>query len=176
MKSFSFRFSEEGFKNARAKPFKPLPSLKIAVEGQRYLSPEKKDVFVRFADNRPFRSARPDGRPTPPTSNPLFGHAPQHVNYDEFASSLRPEYSPEVGKGEAGFGRAETGYRKEPMLRYPDMNRRRESLSSVPDTRFVQGTTTASTFREPPEAGRQVIPKSHFIQKLLRPHFPLSFL
>ena len=28
----SFRYSEEGFKNARAEPFKPVPSLKIAVD------------------------------------------------------------------------------------------------------------------------------------------------
>eukprot|EP00093_Oithona_nana_P010243 10243.XXX_465949_464405_1 [CDS] Oithona nana genome sequencing. len=51
---------------------------------------------------------------------------------------------------EAGYGRAETGYRKEPVFRHPEMNRRRESLSAMPDTRFVQGTTTKSTFREPP--------------------------
>lgn len=131
------RFSEEGFKNARAKPYRPLPSLKIAVEGKRYLAPEKKDVFVRFADNRPFRSAKPDGRPTPPMPNPLFGHAPQHTQYD-------------AEKQEAGYGRADTGYHKEPMLKHPEMNRRRESLSAMPDTRFSQGTTNQSTFREPP--------------------------
>ena len=46
------------------------------------MSPEKKEVFVRFA-SRPSRSARPDHeRPSPPTSNPMFGHAPQHMQYD----------------------------------------------------------------------------------------------
>ena len=144
----SFRFSEEGFKNARAQPFRPVPSLKIAVEGKRYLSPEKKEVFVRFAQ-RPTRSARPDGRPSPPVTNPLFGHAPTHMEYDDNGST-----SPE-----AGYGRAETGYRKEPVFRHPEMNRRRESLSAMPDTRFVQGTTTRSTFREPPveAATRKVV-------------------
>ena len=29
--------------------------MKIAVEGKRYLSPEKKEVFVRFSDSRPSR-------------------------------------------------------------------------------------------------------------------------
>ena len=140
----SFRFSEEGFKNARVQPFRPVPSLKIAVEGKRYLSPEKKEVFVRFA-NRPTRSARPDGRPSPPVSNPLFGHAPQHVEYDYDLQQQPGTISPE-----AGYGRAETGYRKEPVFRHPEMNRRRESLSAMPDTRFLHGTTTKSTFREPP--------------------------
>ena len=85
------RYSEEGFKNARSAPFKQVPSLKIAVEGKRYLSPEKKDVFVRFANNRPSRSARQDGRPAPPVSNPLFGHAPQHTQFDE-PVPIRPGY------------------------------------------------------------------------------------
>ena len=30
-----------------------------------------------------YRSARQDGRPSPTVSNPLFGHAPAHVQYDE---------------------------------------------------------------------------------------------
>ncbi len=148
----SFRFSEEGFKNARAQPFRPVPSLKIAVEGKRYLSPEKKEVFVRFAQ-RPTRSARPDGRPSPPVTNPLFGHAPTHMEYD-YNDANAGSTSPE-----AGYGRAETGYRKEPVFRHPEMNRRRESLSAMPDTRFVQGTTTKSTFREPPvEAATRKVP------------------
>ena len=56
---FPYRYSEDGFKQARAKPYKPQPSLKIAIEGKRHLSPEKKEVYVRFA-SRPSRSARPD--------------------------------------------------------------------------------------------------------------------
>ena len=144
-----FRFSEEGFKTARAKPYKPLPSLKIAVEGKRYLSPEKKDVFVRFA-NRPSRSARPDGRPSPPISNPLFGHAPQHTQYDEVVPIQQGPVPIPVVKNEAGYGRADTGYRQEPSFRPPEMNRRRESLSAIPDHRFVNGTTTHSTFKDLP--------------------------
>lgn len=117
------------------------------------MSPEKKDVFVRFAETRPFRSARPDGRPSPPVTNPLFGHAPPHTQYDD-PVPLQPGLSNH--RVEAGYGRAETGYHKEPMLRHPEMNRRRESLSAMPDSRFAQGTTTASTFKEPQDVGRQV--------------------
>ena len=59
---------------------------------------------------------------------------------------------------DAGYGRADTGYRKEPVMRQPESTRRRESLSVIPDSRFAQGTTTKSTFKElPSEAmSRQV--------------------
>ena len=51
---------------------------------------------------------------------------------------------------DAGYGRADTGYRKEPQLRQPETTRRRESLSVIPDSRFAQGTTTKSTFKDLP--------------------------
>ena len=51
---------------------------------------------------------------------------------------------------EAGYGRADTGYRKEPIMRQPESTRRRDSLSVIPDSRFSQGTTTKSTFKELP--------------------------
>jgi hypothetical protein len=78
-----FRYSEEGFKQARAKPYKPTPSLKIAVEGKRYMNPEKKDVYVRFASARPSRSARPEHeRSSPATPNSMLQYVPQHIQYD----------------------------------------------------------------------------------------------
>lgn len=157
------RFSEEGFKHARAQPYRPSPSLKIAIEGKRYLSPEKREVFVRFANNRPSRSARQDALPTPPMTNPLFGHAPQHVKYDEDVP-----LQPSTNRQDAGYGRADTGFRSEPPCYSPEIQttRRRESLNMKPDTRFVQGTTTQSAFREPaPEAFSRLVALQYLLRR-----------
>jgi len=145
----AFRYSEEGFKQARAKPYKPTPSLKIAVEGKRYMNPEKKDVYVRFASARPSRSARPEHeRSSPATPNSMLQYVPQHIQYDNDQIDQVVKDAPE-----AGYGRAETGYRKEPMVRNHETSRRRDSLSVLPDARFAQGTTTKSTFKELPSDG-----------------------
>ena len=163
----TFRFNEEGFKQARAKPYKQNPSLKIAIEGQRYLFPEKKEAYVRFSDARPSRSARPDGRASPAMPNPLFGHAPSHPEYDrpppaaDMSSNREPEIrgrqSPTYVPQEFGYGRADSGFHKEPIMYYPEMNhRRRESLSH--DQRFKQGTTTGNAFKQPePDAFRRKV-------------------
>jgi hypothetical protein len=152
--------------------------LKIAVEGKRYLNTEKRDVFVRFAANRPTRSARPDQRPSPSVTNPLSHFVPTHTQYDE-PIPLQPGYNarpepavPAVSsRQEEGYGRADTGFRREPPNYYMNNNaanlemtgrsisespqqqyqqyRRGSSQPAGPDARFSGGTTTQTAYRQP---------------------------
>ena len=68
-------------------------------------------------------------------------------NSDPEIRSLQGRQSPTYVRTEHGYGRAESGFHKEPQMIYPEMNhRRRESLGN--DQRFMQGTTTTSAFKE----------------------------
>merc|ERR1712110_119910 len=88
----------------------------------------------------------------------------QDNSLDPEIRSLQGRQSPTYVRTEHGYGRAESGFHKEPQLIYPEMNhRRRESLGN--DLRFLQGTTTTSAFKEAqPEVFRRYL-KSYFQYK-----------
>ena len=72
------RFDDSGFKQARAQPFKQEAQVKIAVEGKRYMSPEKKDVYVRFPDGphnrQPFLPRHTPAHAFPPPGSDIRRH------------------------------------------------------------------------------------------------------
>lgn len=69
--SLGFRYDQKDVEMARSLPFKHESNIKIAVEGQRYLHPEKKDTFVRFNESSTRTPFRP--RHTPPSAFPPPG-------------------------------------------------------------------------------------------------------
>ena len=71
------RYDEEGFHKARAQPFKHESQVKIAVEGKRYMSPEKRDVFVRFpegAARTPYLPRHTPSHAFPPPGSDIRRH------------------------------------------------------------------------------------------------------
>ena len=71
------RYDDEGFHKARSQPFKQEAQVKIAIEGKRYMSPEKRDVFVRYPDNHARQPYTPRHTPAyafPPPGSDIRRH------------------------------------------------------------------------------------------------------
>ena len=71
------RYDDEGFHKARTQPFKQESQVKIAIEGKRYMAPEKRDVFVRFPENHARQPYTPRHTPAyafPPPGSDIRRH------------------------------------------------------------------------------------------------------
>ena len=71
------RYDNEGFHKARSQPFKQEAQVKIAIEGKRYMSPEKRDVFVPYPDNHARQPYTPRHTPAyafPPPGSDIRRH------------------------------------------------------------------------------------------------------
>ena len=73
----NLRYDDEGFHKARTQPFKQESQVKIAMEGKRYMSPEKREVYVSYPDSharQPFTPRHTPSYAFPPPGSDIRRH------------------------------------------------------------------------------------------------------
>ena len=74
------RYDDEGFRKARSQPFRQDATVKIAVEGKRYMSPENKEKYIGYPDSRarqPFTPRHTPAYKFPPPGSDIRRHGHQ---------------------------------------------------------------------------------------------------